>query len=63
MTHDYVAQKDQFLLTILPFNKRSFRLNHFELCNLMHVGRKQHILQITLSNILSSSDISTKSQG
>ena len=23
MTHDYVAQKDQFLLTILPFNKRS----------------------------------------
>ena len=48
MTHDYVAQKDQFLLTILPFNKRSFRSNHFELCNLMHVGRKQHILFTTL---------------
>jgi hypothetical protein len=50
MTHDYVTQKDQFLLTILPFNKRSFRSNHFELCNLirMHVGRKQHILFTTL---------------
>ena len=48
MKHDYVGQKDQFLLTILPFNKRSFRSNHFELCNLMHVGRKQHILFTTL---------------
>ena len=25
------------------FNKRPFCLNHFELCNLMRVGRKQHI--------------------
>ena len=71
MTDDYVAEKDQFLLTIPPFNKRSFRSKHFELCNLMHDGRKQHYylvhnvgkVQITLSNILSSSDISTKSQG
>ena len=44
MTHSYVTQKDQFLLTSLPFNKRPFRSNHFELCNLMRVGRKQHIL-------------------
>jgi hypothetical protein len=42
MTHSYVTQKDQFLLTSLPFNKRPFRSNHFELCNLMRVGRKQH---------------------
>jgi hypothetical protein len=42
------AQKDQFLLTILLFNKRSFRSNHVESCNLMHVGSKQHILFTTL---------------
>ena len=42
MTHSYVTQKDQFLLTSLPFNKRPFRSNHFELCNIMRVGRKQH---------------------
>ena len=70
MTHSYVTQKDQFLLTSLPFNKRPFRSNNFELCNFMRVGRKQHILfttfwkvQITLSNIHSSSDITIKSQG
>ena len=71
MTHSYVTQKDQFLLTSLPFNKRPFRSNHFELCNLMRVGRKQdnyivynlEKVQITLSNIQSSSDISIKSQG
>ena len=27
MTHSYVTQKDQFLLTSLPFNKRPFRSN------------------------------------
>ena len=67
-TNDYVTQKDQFLLTSLPFNKRLFGSNHFELCNFM---RKQHIVfvynfekvQITLSKILSSSDLSIKSQG
>ena len=47
-TLSYVTQKDQFLLTSLPFNKRLFRSNHFELCNLMRVGRKQHILFTTL---------------
>jgi hypothetical protein len=35
-TNDYVTQKDQFLLTSLPFN------NYFELCNFKRVGRKQH---------------------
>jgi hypothetical protein len=34
-TNDYVTQKDQFLLTSLPFNKRPFCSNHFELCNPM----------------------------
>ena len=34
--------KGPILLTSLPFNKRPFRSNHFELCNLMRVGRKQH---------------------
>ena len=70
MTHSYVTQKDQCLLTSLPFNKRPFRSNNFELCNLIRVGRKQHNIvynfekvQITLSNIHSSSDISIKSQG
>ena len=57
--------------------KDRFCLNHFELCNLMRVERKQHILnkdyyyfvynfgkaQITLSKIFISSDISTKLQG
>jgi hypothetical protein len=67
--HDDVTQKDQFLLTSLPFNKRLFWSNHFELCNIMRVGREQHLVynfekvQITLSKILSSSDISIKSQG
>ena len=35
MTHDYVTQKDQFLLTSLPFNKRPFRriiLSYVILC-------------------------------
>ena len=39
--HDYVTQKDQFLLTSLSFNKGPFCPNHFELCNFMRVGRKQ----------------------
>jgi hypothetical protein len=46
--HDYITQNDQFLLTSLPFNKIPFCSNHFELCNLMRVGRKQHILSTTL---------------
>jgi hypothetical protein len=46
--HDYVTQKDQFLLTSLPFNKRPYCSNHFELYNHMRVGRKQHILSTTL---------------
>jgi hypothetical protein len=29
-------------------DKRPFCSNHFELCNLMHVGGKQHILSTTL---------------
>ena len=32
---------------VFTFNKRRFCLNHFELCNLMRVGRKQHILSTT----------------
>jgi hypothetical protein len=48
-THDYITQNDQFLLTSLAFNKkRPLCSNHFELCNLMRVGRKQHILSTTL---------------
>ena len=46
--HDYVTQKDQFLLTSLLFNKRPFCPNHFELFNFMRVRRKQHILSTTL---------------
>jgi hypothetical protein len=47
--HDYVTQKDQFLLTILLLTKDRFCSNNFELCNLsMRVGRKQHILSTTL---------------
>jgi hypothetical protein len=44
-TNYYGTQKDQFLLTGLPFNKRPVLLesNHFELCYIMRVGRKQHI--------------------
>jgi hypothetical protein len=37
MTHDYVAQKDQFLLTILPFKKDRFAriiLSYVILCML-----------------------------
>jgi hypothetical protein len=48
-TNNYVTQKDQFLLTSLPFNKRPFCSNRFELCNLMRVGRKQHILSTTFN--------------
>ena len=33
---------------VSTFNKRPFFSNHFELCNLMRVGRKQHILSTTL---------------
>jgi hypothetical protein len=43
MTHSYVTQKDQFLLTSLPFNKRPFRSNHFELCNLMRILDENNI--------------------
>ena len=59
--HDYVTQKDQFLLTSLLFCP-----NHFELCDFVRIRRKQHILstdynflksQITVSKILSSSDL------
>ncbi len=72
--HDYVTQKDQFLLTILPFSmllaKDRFCSNHFELCNIMRDGRiKTTYLvynfekeQKVLSKILSSRDISIKSQ-
>jgi hypothetical protein len=64
-TNDYVTQKDQFLLTSLPFN------NYFELCNFKRVGRKQHNylvynfgkVPISLCKILSSGCISIKSQG
>ena len=66
------TQKDQFLLTSLPFNKRPFRSNHFALqCNLIRVGRKQRVwscLQLWESTdnafyIKSSLAISLKSQG
>jgi hypothetical protein len=63
--HDYDTQKDQFLLTILPFNERPVLIcsNHFELCNLMRVGHKQHIFHVSLApTILSSGSIFIKSQ-
>jgi hypothetical protein len=38
-TNDYVTQKEQFLLTSLPFNKRRVLLeSDFELCYIMRVG-------------------------
>ena len=33
---------------VSAFNKRPFCSDHFELCNLMRIGRKQHILSTTL---------------
>ena len=66
----FVTQKEQFLLTSLPCNKRPFCSSYFELCNLMRVGGKQHIfvyifemVPISLSKLFSSRDISIKSQG
>lgn len=34
-THYYGTQNDQFLLTNLLFNKKSFFSNHFKLCKFM----------------------------
>jgi hypothetical protein len=42
----HVTHKDQFLLTSLPFNRRPFCSNHFELCNIMRVGRNISCLQL-----------------
>ena len=53
---------------VSTFNKRPFCSNYFELCNLVRAGRKQHVYNfekahITLSKILNSSNVSTKSKG
>jgi hypothetical protein len=48
-TNDYDIQKDQFLFEpVYLLTKDRFCSNHFELCYIMRVGRKQHILSTTL---------------
>ena len=46
-THGCTTQMANSCEPVSTFNKRPFCLNHFELCNLMRVERKQHILSTT----------------
>jgi hypothetical protein len=69
--HDYATQKDQFLLTGLPFktNDRFARtILSYAILSVLNVNNISCLqlwegADITLSKILSSSDISIKSQG